>query len=315
MNSQALLVDFSVDNSVRIAISKAGKRPPAARVYHSDSLDQLSAVFRDFLDSTDNPDLSGAAFSICGWERDGIFEMPNLSYRIGRTWARDALNVSRLHFVNDCVAAALAIDHLTPSEIQPIGAGPVEPGQVKAMITIGRGLATTCVVEDDLGNALSLPCAGGHSDLAIANAREYAVFQYLAAKYGHVSRCRAVCTPGIAEVYGILNTLENKTVPSIKGDEVVALAISGDPLAIEARDMVVGWLAALASDMALMNGARGGVYLSGSFFKVLGDSFDRDLFNARFIEKGRLKSHLEGVGVFQILVQDLEMIGLSTLFR
>lgn len=311
MASEVLYVDFSADHSVRMTLAEAGLRPPEAALYHCDSLAELDAALHDFLSRRGHPELIGAGVSICGWERDGAVDMPDHSYAIHRDWMKDRLGISRLHLINDCVATALAIERLEDSERSVLCSGHDDPTQMKAMIAIGRSLGTTCIVTDELGAIMALPCAGGHSDLPATTAREFAVVERLAAKFGHVSRVRAISTKGLAEVHAALSAIDGIT-PS--GGDVVSLARNGDAHAREAVAMVTGWLAATASDTALNVGARGGVYLAGSFFDVLGDLFDRDLFVRRFSAKGRLSKYLRDISVYIVNMREPEMVGLSTLF-
>ena len=66
--------------------------------------------------------------------------------------------------------------------------------------------------------------------------------------------------------------------------------------------------------MALSLGARGGVFLAGSFFEVLGDLFDAGAFAARFADKGRYLIHFQDIPVQLVKTREPEMLGLSTLF-
>lgn len=314
MTTQVLYVDFSADKSVRITSAAPGVRPPHASLYHCASLDELDHSLHDYLDRVQNPGLIGAALSVCGWEREGGFEMPDHSYTMDRAWLKQRLNISRLHLVNDCVASALAIERLEAPERSIICEGHDDPTQIKAMIAIGRSLGTTCIVTDELGAVTALPSAGGHSDLPSTTEREFKVYKIMADTYGHVSRVRAVSTAGLAAVYNALNTIDGRPVRIIDAHSVVELARNADPYAGEAVDMVTGWLAATASDTALINGARGGIFLAGSFFDVLGDMFDPALFARRFCAKGRLEKYLEDISVYLVKVHEPEMVGLSTLF-
>ncbi len=314
MTSHALYVDFSADNSVRVSAALPGQRPPASALFHCASLGQLDTALGDFLAAQESPTLMGAALSVCGWERDGVFEMPNHSYAIGRSWIRERLDISRIHIVNDCVAAALAIDRLEPSERIVVSQGQDDPAQPKALIALGRALGTTSITSDDMGNPIAQPCAGGHADLPATNDREYAVVRLMAQKYGHVSRVRAVSTNGLVEVWRCLATADGRTVGTATPQDIVTQARDGDPHAREAVDLVTGWLAATAADTALSLGARGGIYLAGSFFDVLGDTFDADAFTRRFHDKGRLSDYLKDICVYQVRTTEPEMVGLSTLF-
>ncbi|ESQ85185.1 hypothetical protein AEAC466_05605 [Asticcacaulis sp. AC466] len=314
MSTQVLFVDFSSDNSVRITMARPGNRPPPANLYHCASLGELDTALQDFLGRAEAPDLMAAALSVCGWERDGAFEMPNHSYRIERSWLKDRLNISRLHLVNDCVATALAIERLEGPERHVICDGKDDPTQMKAMIAIGRGLGTTCIFTDEMGNPVAMPCAGGHSDLPATTEREFAIVSRMAQTFGHVSRVRAVSTAGLVEVYNLLNTIDGQSHRASEATDIVERARNADALAQEAIALVTGWLAATASDTALCTGARGGVFLAGSFFDLLGDMFDPAYFARRFCAKGRLTSYLEDIPVYLVQTQEPEMVGLSTLF-
>ena len=314
MSAQVLFVDFSADNSVRMTLAEPGKRPPGSQLYHCDSLGELDGAIGDYLGERDNPGLVAAALSVCGWERDGAFEMPNHSYRIERAWIKERLNISRLHLINDCVASALAIDRLDGAERRVIWQGQDEPTQMKAMIAIGRSLGTTCLVTDELGQSTAFPCAGGHTDLPATTEREIGIVRLILKKYSHVSRVRAVSTAGLVEVYSGLKMLDGVEAGKVTPMQVVELARAGEAHAREAVDMVVGWLAGTASDTALCVGARGGIYLAGSFFDVLGDLFDPAAFARRFTDKGRLSGYMQDISVYLVKTQEPEMIGLSTLF-
>ena len=314
MSSQVLFVDFSADNSVRMSLAAPGRRPPAATLYHCDSLAELDSVLHAFLALHGQPVLVGAGLSVCGWERAGAVDMPNHSYTLRREWIKERLGISRLHLVNDCVATALAIERLEETERSVICHGHDDPTQMKAMIAIGRSLGTTCIVTDELGSTMALPCAGGHSDLPAVNAREFAVVERLAARFGHVSRVRAVSTAGLAEVHAALTAIDGAAPAPATPADVISLARTGDARAREAVAMVSAWLAATASDTALGVGARGGVFLAGSFFDLLGDLFDPSLFARRFCDKGRLTQYLEDISVYLVRMREPEMVGLSTLF-
>ncbi|GGZ32836.1 glucokinase [Asticcacaulis endophyticus] len=316
MVALVLYVDFSYDNSVRMAVAALGERPPNARLYHCASLDDLDGALHNFLEGVDNPPLTGAAFSICGWERDGVFEMPNHAYRIDRSWIRRRLGVSRLNLVNDCVALSLAIGRLEVSERYLICGRAGDPLQTKAVIAIGRGLGTTAIIADDLGASmpLVLPCAGGFSDLPSTTDREYAVTRQLRGKYGQALRLHAVSTSGLSDVYGALRVLDGHPDIAWEVHYILGLARKGDDIANEAIALVTGWLAATASDMTLSLGAWGGVFLAGSFFDLLGELFDPDAFAVRFTDKGRYLAHLQDTPVHLVKTHQPEMLGLSTLF-
>ena len=102
------------------------------------------------------------------------------------------------------------------------------------------------------------------------------------------------------------------TVPS--PEEIVAAASAGEERAARAVALSMGWFAAMASDVALILGARGGVYLTGELLELVGDLFDSEAFVKRYRDKGRLSGYVSDVPLFKVTAHDTEVIGLATLF-
>jgi glucokinase len=84
---------------------------------------------------------------------------------------------------------------------------------------------------------------------------------------------------------------------------------AGDPAAVEAVRLFAQWLGAVAGDLALTLGARGGVYFGGGVIGGLGAAFDRAACLARFEAKGRFESYLRAVPVRHIVAPDAALRG------
>jgi glucokinase len=98
-------------------------------------------------------------------------------------------------------------------------------------------------------------------------------------------------------------------------DEVIRRARAGDATAKHAAGILFGWLAAMASDVALMLGARGGIYLSGVLLEAAGDLIDPAAFSARYTDKGRLTDYVTKIPVFHFTLPEQMIHGLTTLFE
>ena len=70
----------------------------------------------------------------------------------------------------------------------------------------------------------------------------------------------------------------------------------------------------MASDVALILGARGGIYLTGDLMDLMVEVFDADAFCRRYADKGRLSHFIEEIPVYRTQARDLEIVGLQTLF-
>jgi len=316
MADPVLLCDFASGTYVSMALAPAGQRPAAATRYSCPTDDDFHAALDDFLRAHGRPALMGAAVASRGWEDSGIVHLPDGDRRLSREQLRDRLSVRRLNLVNNFVARALAIPRLRPGEFAPICGGPGAEDQIVAVLGPHYGLGVASLAPDGLGGWTAMPCEGGHSDLAATSDREWDVCRILRRRHGRVARECALSMDGLVELWQAVTELEGGQGRAATAPEVVELARGGDALALEAVSLCTGWLAAMASDVGLLTGARGGIYLTGDLMDLLYDGlFDRDAFVRRYEDKGRLSEYVSRIPVYKTLARDLELIGLATLFE
>ena len=314
MSEDALLIDVSSNNHVKLTMARSRHRPEPSATYPCRTFEDFSQAVDTFLTAKTDRPLMGAAVSACGWEQDGGLTMPNDSFRIQREWLRDLLKIRRLNLVNDCVCIAMAVPMLRADETIRICGSDGDDTQPKLLIGASFGLGSALIVTDDVSGATILPSEGGHTDLPAISARERAVLEVMVRKFGRVSRERAVSLQGLREIWRCLGVIDGLPESDLSAEGVVFMAQGGDRRAMEAVSLSTGWLAATASDAALMTGARGGIYLAGSMIDLLGDSLDKEAFTDRFQDKGRLSGYVADIPVHIIVAAEPEMIGLSTLF-
>ncbi|MGZ3297487.1 MAG: glucokinase [Asticcacaulis sp.] len=314
MSDTVLLADLSADAHVTLALTQAGHRHKKTQSFECNSTEEFHAAVTGFMASQANPALLGAAVSACGWEKDGGLAMPNNPYQVRRDWLKDLLQVKRLHLVNDCVSKAMALGEMQAGEARHILGPDANDSYVRALMGASQGLGTSAIITDDLGRLTVLPCEGGHTDLTDATPRERAVRDIMAKRFDHVSRERAVSLQGLVNIWQSLRELEGYAPEAVAPRVIADRSREGDALAGEAVRLCLSWLAATAADVALMLGARGGIYLSGTLIDMLGDQLDIEAFKARFCDKGRLTAYLEDVPVFILRMAHPELVGLSTLF-
>jgi glucokinase len=314
MTDHILLCDFSFGSYMKLALGTPGRRPSDATLYSCTSKKDFDEAIVDFLAAHDQPKLIGAALSSRGWERRGMIQLPEKGLTIGREDVRHLLSIQRVNLVNNFVARALAIPRLNKDEsLKLCGDAPMDE-QVMAVLGPHHGLGLAALAPDGAGNWAAIPCEGGHSDLPVTTDREWQVYRVLKDKHGHVAREFVISMTGLVELFQALNTVDGLETLANTPEEVIALANIGDALALEAIAMCTGWLAAMASDVALMLGARGGIYLTGDLMDLLGDLFDSGVFCKRYADKGRLTDFVADIPVYQTQARDLEIVGLATLF-
>src|SRR5205085_10259100 len=102
-------------------------------------------------------------------------------------------------------------------------------------------------------------------------------------------------------VYSTLAALEKK--PAVLRDEMAVTreGLVGDPLASAALDRFGGMLGAVAGDLAMIYGARGGIYVSGGIAPRIAERLAAGVFRRKFEDKGRLYNYVRDIPTFLVL--------------
>jgi len=314
MSDKVLLCDLSSGAFLKVALAAPGERPEHIHLYACASLNDFEEAIAGYVEDSGSPHLAGAAFSTSGWEVDGHIDLVHYGFSLDRQDVCAFLGTPRVSMVNDFVAKALAIPILKDDERQHVCGSSARPGEVVAVVGPTQGLGGAFLSPDGHGGWVATHCEGGHSDFAACNPLEIEILKLMMAKYGHVSCERAVSAPGLAELWRCLSIIEGDTPEALAVEEVLAQAHAGIDRALTAVRVQTELYAGVASDFALTTGAKGGVYLSGSYLDTLGPLFDGEVFARRFYDKGRVSSYLRDVPVYKITAEAPEILGISTLF-
>ena len=314
MSGKVLLGDLSSGSYVKLALAEAGHRPDTVHYYACSSLEDFEVALDEFLAACGNPQLSGAAFSTSGWEIDGRVDLVHFGFSLERYRVAQLLGTPWVKIINNFVAKALAIPVLNAEDRERISGDDVPPGHVVAVVGPTTGLGGAFLSPDGHGGWVASHCEGGHSDFAPRTDLEIEVLRIMMRRYGHVSRECAVSSRGLKDLWHCLATIDGDDTPVPSIDEILARAHTGDGRALQAIRLQTEIYAGMASDFALMTGAKGGVYLAGSFLESLEDLFDPAVFAARFYDKGRVSSYVSEIPVYRITIPDCEILGISTQF-
>jgi glucokinase len=155
---------------------------------------------------------------------------------------------------------------------------------------------------------------GGHATLATTNLRQDAIIQRLRTRFEHVSAERVLSGDGLVNLHNAIAAIDGRAVPQRNPAQVTDAALRGScPVSREALDTFCAVLGAVAGDLALMFGARGGVYIAGGIVPRFADHLARSTFRAQFEAKGRFRDYLAAIPVQVILKADAAFIGLASL--
>jgi len=174
------------------------------------------------------------------------------------------------------------------------------PRTTLATLGPGSGLGVSALVPATDGWAV-MSGEGGHISMPAATRDEQDVIALLRDRFdGHCSAERVLSGPGLVNLYVALAERVGRGQPTVTPEDVTHLAKQGEPLARKTLAMFFAMLGTVAANLAVLTGARGGVYIAGGIVPRLVDELQRSEFRARFEAKGRYRPYLAAIPTFVI---------------
>ncbi|MBX3611140.1 MAG: glucokinase [Hydrogenophaga sp.] len=261
----------------------------------------LLDALRHYVDSLAPQRVAMAAIAIANPVVDDAVHMTNHDWSFSQRELREALGLRQLCVVNDFTALALALPTLPEAHRRQVGGSTPVEGAAIGLIGAGTGLGVSGLLPDGRGGWLPLAGEGGHVTWPAITPRERLVFDGLVRRHGHASAERVCSGSGLLGTFGLLCEADRVTHDITTAAAVSDAALShAHPQALEALALFCGVLGAVAGNLALTLGARGGVYIGGGIVPRLGNWFDGSPFRERFEAKGRFGDYLRPIPVWVI---------------
>lgn len=269
----------------------------------------IEEAINDYLRRVGHHAIKHAAIGIANPIIGDQVKMTNFPWEFSIEATRLACGFEKLHFLNDFTALALALPHLPQNELRAVGSGQAVAGTPLGVVGPGTGLGVSALIRTSQG-WLPLAAEGGHVSFAPADEQELALWQDAHAEFGHVSMERLVSGSGLQFIYQKLCRRAG-----IRGQDYLPADISRHAIADSCRycrqalDTFCAILGTVASNLALMLGARGGIYIGGGIIPRLGDYFVDSPFRQRFNDKGRFSDYMAAIPVFVITTDNPALTG------
>ncbi|GGL09601.1 glucokinase [Caulobacter rhizosphaerae] len=313
VSDKFLLVD--ADGAyARFAVVEAGEPPATVEAMPASSLDELIEVLSQALAKLGGPRLHGAAFSAPGPIFGKTLQVTHADLKLDADVLSERLGVAEVRLVNDFTARAMAMPLLGPEALEQIGGAPPKGQAPAAALGPSTGLGVSILNPDGFVGWVATASEGGHAALAAGSARECAVIEHLRLANPYVSADRVLSDGGLLEVAAAIAQLDGHAPPGGDFGQLVAAARAQDPIAREAFALFSSWLGSVSGDLALVAGARSGVYIFSPMMLGWTDLFDRDLCRTRFEAKGRMDVYMRDIPLYLVLEADCGLLGLSALY-
>jgi glucokinase len=137
---------------------------------------------------------------------------------------------------------------------------------------------------------------------------ELEVWQQMRRAHGRLSAESVLSGPGLERLYAAVADGSRRSAA-----EIDAAAWRGEPTALKAHALFTRWLGRVAGNLALIAGARGGVYLAGGILPRWGDRFDVAEFRRAFEDKPPYTEWLRAIPAFLVTHPQPGLLGLAIL--
>lgn len=260
----------------------------------------LAAAIRHYMAQVGASRLRHAAIGIANPVTSDQVSMTNHHWSFSIEALRATLDLEQLRVLNDFTMLALALPTLTVAEREQIGEGSPDPQAPRALIGAGTGLGISGLVPC-AGDFIPLNGEGGHVTLAAADSREAEIVALLGQRFAHVSAERVLSGPGLEALYEAVTRRHGAATKALSAAAISRRGLDGScAYCAESLEIFCAMLGTVAANLALVLGARGGVYIGGGIVPKLGGYFARSPFRARFEQKGRFSDYLAQIPTYVI---------------
>jgi glucokinase len=311
-HEQTLLGDIGATNA-RFSLLANGALGPVAE-FAVAGFARFPDVVAAFLSRHgDQAPVTHALLAVAGPVEGGRCKLTNCSWIIDGDELRTTFRLAQVRVMNDFAATAYSLPSLTAGDLHPIGGGRAVAGAPMAVLGPGTGLGVAGLVPG-APEAVVIAGEGGHATVAAASEREDAVIDHVRRQFGHVSAERLVSGAGLETLYQAIAVLDQREVPARDTAQITKAALEGTcRTAGAALDMFCALLGSFSGNVALLFGARGGVYIAGGIAPRIVAFMGRSEFRRRFEEKGRLRPYLEAIPSNVIVHPAAAFMGLKSL--
>jgi glucokinase len=253
---------------------------------------------------------TGGVIAVAGPVTDGEIDLTNSPWRVSEMELQ-TLGLNPVRLINDFEALAWGAPVVPDAELASLG-GPQE-GDDKAAIAVlgpGTGFGVSALARDGRGGEIAMPSEGGHACFAPGDPIEDEILRILRRRYERVSIERLICGPGLLNMHRALAEIDGRET-HIDDPALITAEALEDPRghcgATLARFCAI--LGAVAGDIALTTGSRGGVYIAGGIAPRILPFLKASPFRERFERKGRFKDYMAAIPTKVILHKHAALLG------
>ncbi len=251
---------------------------------------------------------AGACIAVAGPVRDGAAHLTNRDWRVSEAVLRDRFGIAAPLVINDFLAMARSVPEMGPESFEEVYDGEAVAGAPLIVAGPGTGFGVSTLVPSPKGWTV-LAGEGGHIAYAPRTALERELAAVLARDHGYVSNELVASGSGLDEVHAALSEIRGVPCAKMTAAEMQAKADAGDGFFAELAQVRALAVMGAVGDLALANGALGGVVLAGGVSERLAAYFRLPAMRERFVARGPMSDYLARCPVRLLRNPEAPLIG------
>ncbi|MEY4880493.1 MAG: glucokinase [Pseudomonadota bacterium] len=255
-----------------------------------------------------------ACLALAGPIQGDVAHLTNIGWHVDARRLGHKCGFARVILMNDFAALGFAVPSLKEGEVECVKEGTALPHAPISVMGAGTGFGATLLAPCGSGYAL-VSTESGHAAFAPTDAWEMRFLQRRIESDGHVSIESILSGKGLGFVHEALHDFAGTTRKARTPEDICrrALEDSGSTSA-KALEIFCNIFGSVAGDIALTQGARGGVYLAGGVLLKNQASLMQSAFAERFAAKGIMSPYVADIPVFLIKAEHVALRGAALWF-
>lgn len=232
-----------------------------------------------------------ACFAMAGPVKDGVGRLTNRDWLISGETIAARFGIADVMVINDFLAMARSVPELDEDAFESLFEGDVVAGAPTIVAGPGTGLGVSTLVPSGQGWRV-ISGEGGHTAYSPRTDLEHDVSRVLKRDHGYVSNELVASGSGLVAVHRAFCELFGRSYEPVSPAEMRVRSDAGDGMfrsLIELRALAV---MGFVGDLALINGALGGVVLAGGVSERISDFLRTPAARERFVARGPMSDFL-----------------------
>lgn len=271
-------------------------------------------ALKRYCEETDAGKEAAAVFALAGPIRNGEVSLTNRDWTVSTRNLQDKFTLSNVLLMNDFAAMARAVPELGRETMEMVKPGTPEPDKPMIVAGPGTGLGVATLFPGNHGHWKVISGEGGHLAFAPRNDLEAELLKVLQASHGYVSNELVCSGMGLPIVHRALCAISGRDYVDTPPADMLEAAEQGNEFFLELCRLRARGVMSAVGDLALANGALGGVVLAGGVTERLlpylleAESLDR------FVSRGPMSDYLANCPIHLMTDPVAPLVGAAALY-